>query len=527
MGTKRTAGKMDRTSPQDQKIAVIWTRVSTKEQADNNLSLETQEKACRDYAERNGIEIDCIKGNTNESAKTEGKLFREMIAYVSLHKLVNTILVYSLDRFSRTGPEAMVTKEYLKSKGISIISVTQPIDNNNAVGAFMENIIFLFSQFENNLRKDKCTAGMIACLENGDWYSAPPIGYQIDKTATRKHQLVIDEKGPLIAKAFHMKADELLPETEICRRLRLDGWDVCKQRISQILHNPFYCGKIRHHLLGDRIVQGNHPAIVDEDTYNRTNGLVTHSGYTHADETPQTPLKRHVRCSVCGCYMTGYEVKKKHLWYYKCNTVGCRCNKSAKTMHERYYELLSQYQMPQECMDILADMLDAKLKDYFTQAEENLKALRSKRTVCDTQKKEVMTKFGLGVIPEDVYTVTRKNLDEQLDEIGAEIATLEKQSSNQVIDTRKTILISCQLADYWKDGTYETKQNIQNLAFPDGLHWDRESDNYRTITEKEALKLFRLFSNSYETAKAQKKDKSFDLSSVVAEGGLEPPTSGL
>ena len=122
--------------------------------------------------------------------------------------------------------------------------------------------------------------------------------------------MVIDEKGPLIAKAFHLKADELLPETEICRRLRLDGWAVCKQRISQILHNPFYCGKIRHHLLGDRIVQGNHPAIVDEDTYNRANGLVTHSGHTHAEETPQTPLKRHVRCSVCGCYMTGYEVKK-------------------------------------------------------------------------------------------------------------------------------------------------------------------------------------------------------------------------
>ena len=219
MGAKRTAGKMDRTGPRDQKVAVIWTRVSAKEQADNNLSLETQEKACRDYAERNGIEIDCIKGNTNESAKTEGKLFREMIAYVSLHKRVNTILVYSLDRFSRTGPEAMVTKEYLKSKGISIISVTQPIDNNNAAGAFMENIIFLFSQFENNLRKDKCTAGMIACLENGDWYSAPPTGYQTDKTATKKHQLVIDEKGPLIAKAFHLKADELLPETEICRRL--------------------------------------------------------------------------------------------------------------------------------------------------------------------------------------------------------------------------------------------------------------------------------------------------------------------
>ena len=172
-------------------------------------------------------------------------------------------------------------------------------------------------------------------------------------------------------------------------------------------------------------------------------------------------------------------------------------------------------------------MLDAKLKTYFAEAEENLKALRSKRTVCDTQKKEVMTKFGLGLIPEDVYTVTRKNLDEQIDEIGAEIATLEKQSSNQVIDTRKAILISCQLADYWKDGTYETKQNIQNLVFPDGLHWDRESDNYRTTTENEALLVFCLFSSCYKNEGAQKKRTSFQKSSVVAEAGLEPATSGL
>lgn len=96
-------------------------------------------------------------------------------------------------------------KEYLKSKGISIsiISVTQPIDNNNATGAFMANIIFHFSQFENNLRKDKCTAGKIANLENWDWYSAPIVGCRKDKTAAKKHQFVIDDKGGLIAQALN------------------------------------------------------------------------------------------------------------------------------------------------------------------------------------------------------------------------------------------------------------------------------------------------------------------------------------
>ena len=131
MGRKKKRKKInaDRTSG-NQKIAVIWTRVSTSYQAENNLSLETQEKACREYAERNGIEIDRIMGQTNESAKVEGKLYEEMITYVSMNKRINIILVYSYDRFSRAGAEAIVTKAFLKTKGISEKNESAKIDMN-------------------------------------------------------------------------------------------------------------------------------------------------------------------------------------------------------------------------------------------------------------------------------------------------------------------------------------------------------------------------------------------------------------
>ncbi len=114
-------------------------------------------------------------GRTNESAKEEGKLYEEMITYVSMNKRINVILVYSYDRFSRAGAEAIVTKAYLKTKGIYVISVTQPIDSDNMAGEFMENMLFLFNQFENNLRKQKCTAGMLKCLEKD---GETPIRYQ-------------------------------------------------------------------------------------------------------------------------------------------------------------------------------------------------------------------------------------------------------------------------------------------------------------------------------------------------------------
>ena len=181
---------------------MIWTRVSTKEQADNNLSLDTQEKLCREYADHKGIEIDCLMGGTNESAKEEGKLFKEMVKYVVNHRRVNTILVYSFDRFSRAGVEGLATKVYLKDKGVTVISVTQPTDPDSSAGKFMEAITFFYSEYENDQRKDRCTAGMKACLEKGDWFSKPPLGYVKDKekiSNKNKHVLKSDEKGQLLA----------------------------------------------------------------------------------------------------------------------------------------------------------------------------------------------------------------------------------------------------------------------------------------------------------------------------------------
>ena len=524
---KMKAGKMDRTSPKEVKVAVIWTRVSTKEQADHNMSLETQEKACLEYAKRNNIEVDKIMGQTNESAKTEGKLYQEMITYVSMHRSINIILVYSYDRFSRAGAEAIVTKAYLKSKGITVVSVTQPIDSDSKAGEFMENMIFLFNQFENNLRKEKCTAGMTECLERGEWFSRPPIGYQIDRSTKEKHRLVIDEKGVLIGKAFHWKANENVSDTEILRRLRLEGWEVQKQKLSEIFHNPFYCGKIRHHLLGDRIVQGVHPPIVDEHTFNVVNGIETHNGYAHADVTPEVPLKRHVICPVCGKHMTGYEVKAKHIWYYKCNTKGCKCNKSAKVMHQKYIELLARYQVPEDVREILKNVVESRARSFLVSMTDRLMDLRRRKGILMGEKNDVMLRFGKGIIPGDVYDVTRRNLDAQIDEIDAEINDLAEKNSNLEIDVAEAILTACKLGDLWKNGDFDLRQRIQKMVSPKGLNWDRENENYRTISENEALRVFRLFSESYKKEDKEKTGKSFDFSGLVAEAGLEPTTSGL
>ena len=99
--------------------AIIYTRVSTKEQADTNTSLETQKKYCENYAKSNGYKVAGYFGGTYESAKSdERKEFKRMLKYVRQSGTVGYIIVYSYDRFSRTGSSAAQISQELNDQGI-------------------------------------------------------------------------------------------------------------------------------------------------------------------------------------------------------------------------------------------------------------------------------------------------------------------------------------------------------------------------------------------------------------------------
>ena len=127
------------------KKAVIYTRVSTKEQADNNASLNTQRKYCDEFAERKGLEVIEYFGGTYESAKSdERREFNKMLSYVKKNKDIACIIVYSYDRFSRTGANAAYLSDQLKKKGVVTLSATQELDASSSSGAFQQNLYYLF-----------------------------------------------------------------------------------------------------------------------------------------------------------------------------------------------------------------------------------------------------------------------------------------------------------------------------------------------------------------------------------------------
>ncbi|HSZ71331.1 MAG TPA: recombinase family protein, partial [Cytophagaceae bacterium] len=237
--------------------SVIYTRVSTKEQADNNLSLQTQRKVCEQYAEKQGYNVLSYFGGTYESAQSdERKEFKRMLDFVKKSKeSVSYIIVYSVDRFSRSGANAIYIASELKKQGITVFAVTQPSDSSTASGSLQQNIHFIFSEYDNQMRREKCMAGSKEKLLMGHWVAKAPLGYDNIKINGEK-KVVINQKGKLIKKAFEWKAYEGLTNMQIKERLAEHGLSLCKQMISKIFANPFYCGLITNTLLDGTIIEG-------------------------------------------------------------------------------------------------------------------------------------------------------------------------------------------------------------------------------------------------------------------------------
>src|SRR5262249_23934244 len=154
------------------------TRVSSKEQAESNTSLDTQKRFCEEYCRKHGYKIKEYFGGTYESAKgDERKEFQKMLQYVAKNKRIDAILVYSYDRFSRSGANAAYLSQDVQKAAVRVIAVSQEIDTTSPSGRLHRDMLYLFSQFDNELRKDKVVAGMIENLRQGYWVAATPFGY--------------------------------------------------------------------------------------------------------------------------------------------------------------------------------------------------------------------------------------------------------------------------------------------------------------------------------------------------------------
>jgi DNA invertase Pin-like site-specific DNA recombinase len=114
--------------------------------------------------------IKALFGGVVESAKNdERKEFKKMLDFVKKDRSISAILVYSYERFSRSEHAADLSRE-LGKIGVKVLSVIQEVDVTSAAGRLQQNIFYAFGNYDNELRREKTTRGMIENLRNGYFF---------------------------------------------------------------------------------------------------------------------------------------------------------------------------------------------------------------------------------------------------------------------------------------------------------------------------------------------------------------------
>lgn len=231
--------------------AVIYCRVSTKEQT-KNLSLPVQEKACRDYCNRNGYEVAAVFVEEGESAKTADRTkFKELLTFCRDKKnRIDAVVVNSVNRFSRDKFTHFTIRALLSKLNITLRSVTEPIDDTST-GKLMEGVLASFSPFDNDVKAERTKDGMKAAIEEGRWPFPVALGYLKIPQEGGRSRVVLDPKtAPLVRQAFEVFATgryeraqvlQIVTAAGLCSR---KGKKLSEQSFCNLLKNPFYAGKL-------------------------------------------------------------------------------------------------------------------------------------------------------------------------------------------------------------------------------------------------------------------------------------------
>lgn len=301
------------------KIGAAYIRVSDERQ--DEYSPDSQLKLIRKYAKNNDYIIpdEYIFYDDGISAKSAKKraAFNKMIALAkSDDKPFESIFVWKFSRFARNQEESIVFKSLLKKKGVSVISISEPIIDD-VFGSLIERIIEWMDEYYLIRLSGEVKRGMTEKASRGEPMCHPAFGYDL----TNK-QYVPNAESVYIKQIFNYYLNGM-GEREIARKLALQGVRTHRgnppdnRLIDYILHNPIYIGKIRWSTDGKAasrrnydndnimIVDGSHEPLIDLDTWNKVQELLMenkkkYKKYQRREQPVQFMLKGLVHCDNCG-----------------------------------------------------------------------------------------------------------------------------------------------------------------------------------------------------------------------------------
>ncbi|PRX21225.1 DNA invertase Pin-like site-specific DNA recombinase [Orenia metallireducens] len=450
------------------KNVAIYVRVSSREQAEEGMSIQAQIKLLKKYAIDNNFIVSHEFIDRGESARTADRPeFQNMIATAKQNpKPFEAILIHKTDRFARNREDSIIYKSLLRKEcGIDVISITEQF-GDGPQGRMMEGIMEVVAEFYSANLSKEVMKGMNEKASSGGALGEPPYGYSINDD-TGKFDIYEPEAevvryiyqeyikgGSLrsIGVDLRKNGKKLFGEVALTKKSKAIGnegkhkdqkltWRA--NTVKRVLNNKAYLGEFHWN---EQIIEDNHPPIIKIKDFDLVQELLDKNKRSRRRNSKDYLLKGLVSCAECGGslsqltqkYITSTGEERTYRKLRCSNHVRlANCYSNLHKMDEVEDELL---QFLRKIINMQVDLktLDIKQVKNDDLTEEYLR-LQTIYESFDEQFDKQMEAYQAGIIDLNQLGRYKEKLQDEQKEVKERVEILEEKINNQEVDYQSFI----------------------------------------------------------------------------------------
>ena len=261
----------------------IYTRKSSEEGLEQDFnSLHAQRDACESFIKSQAGEgWRLVKTAYNDGGLSGGTMERpglQRLLSDIREKLVDVVVVYKVDRLTRSLADFAKMVEVFDNHGVSFVAVTQQFNTTTSMGRLTLNVLLSFAQFEREVTGERIRDKIAASKQKGIWMGGTvPLGYD-----WRERRLVVNPaEAATVRRIFErylklrsvrllkedLSSDGIISKIRVSRKgIGSGGKSFGRGALYELLANPIYLGEIRHRKVRH---PGQHLAIVDRAIWDK------------------------------------------------------------------------------------------------------------------------------------------------------------------------------------------------------------------------------------------------------------------
>lgn len=455
----------------------VYVRVSTNEQAEEGHSIGVQTEKLQAYCVARGWEVFKVYTDPGFSRSNMDRPALKSLFSDIKSGLINTVLVYKLDRLSRSQRDTLyMIEDVFLAQGVDFISMTENFDTSTPLGRAMIGILSVFAQLEREQIKERMAMGNVARAASGLWRggSGAPIGYDyidgglvVNEYEAMQIRLIFD----LFLKGYTFHAIKVALQNRGYTN-KYGSWKNAAI-ISKVLRNTTYIGKVRY---AGKEYEGQHDPLVSMDIWDATQLRLAEvtRGLSDHQKSPFVATKLLTGCVWCGdcgaryfyhgCNKKNAKGEMIHYDYYTCYTRAAH-----KTMRRAKHCNGRTWKQPKldaiiigeiKKLALSKDVIESVISEHRSGSSVDARAdaIGKRLKELDNQLNKVMDLYTLGSIPLASVQAKADAINQEKAALSSELESLHKEQPQ--LSASKAFDLASMADVIFANGTMEEQRNL-------------------------------------------------------------------